>query len=414
MSIALAFSGKAGKKGHESWGMPDEPRLSDRLYLRSKREDDSFSRMEIELRDFQGVVQTYYTYMIANKVAQAVTGDSSIVNELHGRAGSYFSMTLRVENGYIPDVFTLYDIFDRVFMQHIMGTVLTHVDTDGFLTYTIASFSEGETIFQQAECELRSQVASLAIDRLPAHYTTGKGAKIQILNVKDTRQENINQVLFADSEVIVTKGRPMPASTANTYTGKPSEASSSADNMRGTSSDAALHNELNKAKKEIKELQEQIALLRQKEDEYLSTINELKRKKPSPFYKHLIAYAACLFLGFFLCYHQIPNPSENISPTVAQGDGKGGQNTEAATEQPVIEKKETKAFPKTYKCVANSGLKYRKKPDLQLSSSGALGKDETISVLAIDENGFAEFEKDGMKYYALTKKDKTVFLKEVQ
>lgn len=326
MDIAIAFSGKAGKKGHESWGMPDEPKLSDRLYIRSKREDTGSFRLEIEIRELGGVVYTYYTFMKAQNVAQSVAEDNYI-NEQHGRGGSFFAMILRVEKGYVLDVFALYDIFESVFNQNIMGTVLTDVDTDGYITYKIDSFSAGNETFKTTEEELGNQVSLLEKKRLPDNLTIKRGTEIKIYGLRDTDLDTINNTLFKDSEVIVSRGYKQEHVIPDTPTIQQPVTTPADSRIEKEKEDErivtspTINEKLKKAEANIVNLQSQIDALKsqnanlvQRESEHLRLIEEIRNKHPqrpfSDFYKIIIAVAACIAIVLGLYKIIIPSPSE--------------------------------------------------------------------------------------------------------
>lgn len=329
MNIAFAFSGKAGKKGHESWGMSDEPGLSDRLYVRSKREDTGSSRLEIEIRKREGVAFTYYTFMKARNVAQSVSGDDLMKFEQHGRAGSFFAITLRIEGGYIPEVFAIYDIFENVFNQNIMGAVLTDVDTDGYLTYTISSFSDGDEALKKTERILKEQISSVKIDCLPDNLSTNRGKDTKIFGIKESLC-TINNALFNDLEVIVARDYDTitngPIVDLPTTPDAPIIVNPNSGTGVATSIDHEDNEKLRKAQQEIDSLRYQLTISKNKEAELLKLIEELKngkQKKPSSeLYKSIIVIAACIVLCFVF-YKNIPSFIDNFgnnSKQLAQMD----------------------------------------------------------------------------------------------
>jgi hypothetical protein len=319
MNIAFAFSGKAGKKGHESWGMSDEPGLSDRLYVRSKREDTGSSRLEIEIRKREGVAFTYYTFMKARNVAQSVSGDDLMKFEQHGRAGSFFAITLRIEGGYIPEVFAIYDIFENVFNQNIMGAVLTDVDTDGYLTYTISSFSDGDEALKKTERILKEQISSVKIDCLPDNLSTNRGKDTKIFGIKESLC-TINNALFNDLEVIVARDYDTitngPIVDPPTTPDAPIIVNPNSGTGVATSIDHEDNEKLRKAQQEIDSLRYQLTISKNKEAELLKLIEELKngkQKKPSSeLYKSVIVIAACIIFAFVLYNDFVQKKPENI------------------------------------------------------------------------------------------------------
>ena len=422
MNIAFAFSGKAGKKGHESWGMSDEPGLSDRLYVRSKREDTGSSRLEIEIRKREGVAFTYYTFMKARNVAQSVSGDDLMKFEQHGRAGSFFAITLRIEGGYIPEVFAIYDIFENVFNQNIMGAVLTDVDTDGYLTYTISSFSDGDEALKKTERILKEQISSVKIDCLPDNLSTNRGKDTKIFGIKESLC-TINNALFNDLEVIVARDYDTitngPIVDLPTTPDAPIIVNPNSGTGVATSIDHEDNEKLRKAQQEIDSLRYQLTISKNKEAELLKLIEELKngkQKKPSSeLYKSVIIIAACIVLCFVF-YKNIPSfidDSDNNSGQLVQTDTAQTEDQAQTEKQPSSEGEgstgtdDKKVSTIKMKVKSLSNIRDSKAQEFKPRIQAKEGL-----VLNVDTNNVKFFTIDNKKrkYVYVSKKDNTSIL----
>lgn len=326
MNIEIAFTGKAGKIGHESWGLPDEPNFSNHVYPRSKREDVSSSRLEVEIRELGGVVYTYYTFMKAKNVAEIQKEDGLSIDP-HGRSGSFFAITLRVENSYIPDIFTLYAIFEKVFNQNVKDFIFEDVEIDGnlILTYKINNFAEGGDVFEKAETILKDEVLSLMITGLPTIFSTKKGKDVKTFGLDESDLETINNFLFNDSEVIISRDYKQkqvvePPIQQPSATSADSHIEIEKEDEKVTTS-LDINEKFKEA--EINDLQSQIAELKsinanftQRECEHLQLIDELTNKQQNrPFldlYKSIIAIAACFVLLFGMYKLIAPSPKEVV------------------------------------------------------------------------------------------------------
>lgn len=209
MNTLFVVTGKAGKNGHEQWRKVNEEDFSTRIYTHSKREASEASRLEIELRSFQGNIYSYYTYLKAKNVAQVKSKEDEEKHEKHGRTGSFFGMTIRVQNGYIRDISKLYSIFEQIFENRIKGTILTDKDTDGYLTYMIEKLADGENAFTLAEKDLLAAISPNDILKLPENCVTQQQrigeVKTKCFNVVDTAHSSFFPTLFNDAEVNVSR-----------------------------------------------------------------------------------------------------------------------------------------------------------------------------------------------------------------
>ena len=209
MNIIFAVTGKAGKSGHEQWRKVNEEDFSTRIYTHSKREATEASRLEIELRNFQGNIYSYYTYLRVKNVAQVKSKEDEEKREKHGRTGSFFGMTIRVQDGYIRDVPKLYSLFETVFENKIKRKIFTEEDTDGYLTYLIEKLADGEETFIMAEKDIFAAITPNDILKLPENCVTQQQrigeVKTKCFNVEDTVLDSFFPTLFNGAEVNVSR-----------------------------------------------------------------------------------------------------------------------------------------------------------------------------------------------------------------
>lgn len=94
---------------------------------------------------------SYYTYVRPRNVVAK-----------NGRSGSYFGMSLKIQGQYCTDVYSLYQLFDKIYEEKILGTILTRIgDAENYL---VASFSDAKSslkvIAQLADNLVKSNFAS--------------------------------------------------------------------------------------------------------------------------------------------------------------------------------------------------------------------------------------------------------------
>ena len=97
-------------------------------------------------RDVSGLC-SYYSYIRPQNV---------VANS--GRSGSYFGMSLKVEGRYCTDVYSLFQLFDKIYEEKILGTIIQR--SGNTEQYSISSFADAEpqlrTIAQLADNQVKS------------------------------------------------------------------------------------------------------------------------------------------------------------------------------------------------------------------------------------------------------------------
>ena len=85
----------------------------------------------VEVRKDASGFSSYYSYIRPqNIVAHS------------GRSGSYFGMSLKVDGQYCTDVYSLFQLFDKIYDEKIIGPVLQQ--SGNTEQYRIASFVDAE------------------------------------------------------------------------------------------------------------------------------------------------------------------------------------------------------------------------------------------------------------------------------
>lgn len=109
--------GNAGDKYYESfYGIGESFKGAKRVFV-------------VEIRKDTTGLCSYYSYIRPqNVVAHS------------GRPGSYFGMSLKVEGRYCTDVFSLFQLFDKIYYEKIIGTIIQQ--SGNTEQYCIASFAD--------------------------------------------------------------------------------------------------------------------------------------------------------------------------------------------------------------------------------------------------------------------------------
>ena len=138
MEVKLMISGVP--KG-ESFLAPDEERaFLGTLYSKSKAK----FRFDIRLRNNGKGSYVYYQYLVYN-----------VVNDVDGRPGSYFGLTLRLDK-YCSDYRSIYNVLDMIFRKNVVGNLLS--ESNNCYIYTCYSFEKSEETVKRLENNILSML----------------------------------------------------------------------------------------------------------------------------------------------------------------------------------------------------------------------------------------------------------------
>lgn len=159
-NISFTITGKPGGLGRESWGNTDDSGLAAKLYGQCQREAQEASRLAITCRSVNGKTCTYYHYLVSKDVTEAVSNNDIARNKKYGREGSFFAMSIRIDEAYCSNISEIYSLLKNVYDKEIIGNVLSDKDTDGFFVYQIEKLSEAEELFQKIETRIRTHFST--------------------------------------------------------------------------------------------------------------------------------------------------------------------------------------------------------------------------------------------------------------
>lgn len=135
-------------KGQDIWGTPNaEAQYIEAFY---GRQASVPSQMFIELMQFDGAINSYYTYFRKGNV-----------QDKDGRAGGYFALTIRI-NYYYTDIQNIYNLLEAAFNKYIVGTVLEQTQR-GF-RFLVAQLSQKDDVIKALEKEIIHYLMNFSSD----------------------------------------------------------------------------------------------------------------------------------------------------------------------------------------------------------------------------------------------------------
>lgn len=136
--------------GQDIWGNPE----ADAKYLEAfyGRQSNVSSQMLLEVMQFGGETNAYYTYYCCNGI-----------QEKSGRITGYFALTLRI-NYYYADVQNIYHLLEAAFNKYIIGTTLEGT-TGGGYRFKISQFKQVSNNLNALEKELEHYLMQFSNDK---------------------------------------------------------------------------------------------------------------------------------------------------------------------------------------------------------------------------------------------------------
>ena len=126
--------------GQDIWGNPG----ADAKYIEAfyGRKSNVASQMILEVMQFGGETNAYYTYFYYNDKIQ----------DKQNRTGGYFALTLRI-NYYYADVQNIYNLLEAAFNKYIIGSVLEYT-AGGGCRFLVSQLNQANENFLALEKEL--------------------------------------------------------------------------------------------------------------------------------------------------------------------------------------------------------------------------------------------------------------------
>lgn len=136
--------------GQDIWGNPG----ADIKYIEAfYRKSNVASQMILEVMQFGGETNAYYTYFYSN---------DKIQDEQY-RNGGYFALTLRI-NYYYADIQNIYNLLEAAFNKYIIGSVLEYT-TGGGCRFKISQFKQVNDNLNALEKELIRYLMQFSSDK---------------------------------------------------------------------------------------------------------------------------------------------------------------------------------------------------------------------------------------------------------
>lgn len=206
MEIDIAISGKPGKWGNESIGIDDDS-LKTRLYNQCQRDSQVESRLAVSFECIGGESYSYYHYLKPKKVAEMCSPSDMNNNQKHGRTGSYFGLTLKLNRKYCADIKFIYTLLEKMFKKHIDNKILAREDTDGFWVYQIARLSEAQPCIDKIKQDIDTELIRIQdldllkpLSLLTDQQVTGKITK---LNLNELNQDECFELLMSGEKLYI-------------------------------------------------------------------------------------------------------------------------------------------------------------------------------------------------------------------
>ena len=184
-------------QGHDSWGTSGD-RYYESFYGIGDFCKGAKAVLIVEIRKDATGFCSYYTYVRPqNVVAQG------------GRTGSYFGMSLKIVGQYCTDVYSLFQLFDKIYEEKIVGSIIER--TGNTEQYLIASFSDAganlKTIAQLADNQVKNNFAS-DFDDIDALFTKQHATVSVYCNLDDVNSESFFNTTRVYGKVFVSPEYP--------------------------------------------------------------------------------------------------------------------------------------------------------------------------------------------------------------
>lgn len=126
--------------GQDIWGTPG----ADVKYIEAfyGRKSNVASQMILEVMQFGGETNAYYTYFYYNDKIQ----------DKQNRIGGYFALTLRI-NYYYTDIQNIYNLLEAAFNKYVIGSVLEYTAGCG-CRFIVSQFNQASDNFTALEKEI--------------------------------------------------------------------------------------------------------------------------------------------------------------------------------------------------------------------------------------------------------------------
>lgn len=248
-------------QGFDAWGTSGDG-YYESFYGPGEFYKGAKTALVVEIRKDSVGFCSYYTYVRPqNIVAQG------------GRTGSYFGMSIKSQGQYCTDVYSLFQLFDRIYEEKIIGTILTRIGNTE--KYMVASFSDVEAslkaISQLGENLIKNNFAS-DFEDIDASFTKQHASASVYCNLDDVNSEAFFNTTRVYGKVFVSSEYPSKDAIIASF-------SSSDKKYQALKADYEKQiSDLQKENSQIPQLKSQVSTL---ESDYTETQKKLKEAQAS-------------------------------------------------------------------------------------------------------------------------------------
>lgn len=184
-------------RGHDTWGTRGD-NYYDSFYGDKEIYKNAKTILVVEIRKKNGIWCSYYTYIKPQNVTAA-----------EGRTGSYFGMTLCVEEFYCTDVYSLYRLFDEICNKKIFGTIIGKSGASD--RYMVTSFSEKDTFLRDLSQIVSSNIRtefSGDFERLDSSVIKDKATVVCYYNLDEVDSPNFFAATKRFGKILISREYP--------------------------------------------------------------------------------------------------------------------------------------------------------------------------------------------------------------
>lgn len=183
--------------GHDVWGNPEaDANYIDAFY---GRKPNITSQMLLEVMQFGGETNAYYTFFYYNDKIQ----------DYSGRPGGYFALTLRI-NYYYADIRNIYNLLEAAFNKYIIGTVLEYTSGGG-CRFLVTQFDQAKATFSSLEKELQHYLMQFSSNKdfmLLSGFKTNAQDNCGVINLLEAMPDTMAAYVKSKGKVSVSPLHP--------------------------------------------------------------------------------------------------------------------------------------------------------------------------------------------------------------
>lgn len=272
--------------GQDIWGNPG----ADAKYIEAfyGRKSNVASQMILEVMQFGGETNAYYTYFYYNDKIQ----------DKQNRLGGYFALTLRI-NYYYADVQNIYNLLEAAFNKYIIGSVLEYT-AGGGCRFKVTQFNQADDNLKALEKELEHYLMQFSSNTdfvsLSGFKSNGQNecgtinlleavSNVVLSHVKSTGKISVSSFHLTSKEQQIINKMSSEVQAANLNAQQQIEAAKqkAQQDVQAAQKDKeqgiqAIKNEYKDADNTIRQLRSQISKEEQDKNELKAKVKELTNK----------------------------------------------------------------------------------------------------------------------------------------